>query len=72
MSEADLFRQYAKEAMREAADVTSENEKRSLTDLACTWVRAALMSDRVIGSSSTSSPSDVAEVASPTHPTGAR
>jgi hypothetical protein len=61
MSEADLFRQYAKEAMREPSEVTSDNEKRSLTDLACTWVQAALMSERVIGSSFTSSPRDIDE-----------
>jgi hypothetical protein len=53
MSEADLFRHYAKEAMRESSEVTSENEKRSLIDLACTWVQAALMSDRAIESLST-------------------
>ncbi len=58
MSEADLFRQYAKE------EVTSENEKQSLIDLACTWAQAALMSERVIGSSITSSPRDVSEAAS--------
>ena len=30
MSEADLFRQYAKEAMHESAKATSENEKQVL------------------------------------------
>jgi hypothetical protein len=72
MSEADLFRQYAKEAMRDSSEATSENEKRSLIDLACTWVQAALMSDRVIGSSFASSPSDVAEVASMNRQIGVR
>jgi hypothetical protein len=66
MSEADLFRQYAKEAMRESSTVTSKNEKQSLTDLACTWMQAALMSDRVMGSSFTSSPRDVDEATPPT------
>ena len=47
MSEADLFRQYAKEAMHESSKATSENEKRTLIDLACTWAQAALM--RVMG-----------------------
>ena len=56
MSEADLFRQYAKEAMCETSEVTNENEKQSLIDLACIWVQAALMSERVIGSSFASSP----------------
>jgi hypothetical protein len=58
MSEADLFRQYAKEAMSESSEVTSDDEKRSLIDLACIWVQAALMSERVFGSSFTSSPRD--------------
>ena len=30
MIEADLFRQYAKEAMRSSSKSTSENEKRAL------------------------------------------
>ena len=64
MSEADLFRQYAKEAMHGSSKATSENEKRSLNHLACTWVQAALMSDRVIGSSFASSPRDVDEATS--------
>ncbi len=72
MSEADLFRQYAKEAMREASEVTSDDEKRSLIDLACIWVQAALMSERVFGSSFVSSPRDVEEAASPTCQIGIR
>ena len=51
MSDADLFRRYAKEAMHESFETTSKNEKRALADLACTWAQAALMSDRVFGSS---------------------
>lgn len=65
MSEADLFRQYAKEAMHESSEVASDDEKRSLIDLACIWVQAALMSERVFGSSFSSSPHDVAEATSP-------
>jgi len=72
MSEAALFRQYAKEAMRDASEVASENEKRSLIDLACTWVQAALMSERVIGSSFISLPRDVADSASSTRQNGTR
>ena len=64
MNEADLFRQYAKEAMHGSSKAPSDNEKRSLTDLACTWAQAALMSDRVLGSSFVSSPRDVDEAAS--------
>jgi hypothetical protein len=66
MSEADVFRQYAKEAMRESSEVASDDEKRSLIDLACIWVQAALASERVLGSSFTSSPRDLAEATSPT------
>jgi hypothetical protein len=61
MSEADLFRQYASEAMRESSKATSESEKRTLIGLACTWAQAALMSDRVLGSSFVSSPPDIGE-----------
>ena len=47
MSDADLFRRYVKEAMHESFEATSENEKRALANLACTWAQAALMSERV-------------------------
>jgi hypothetical protein len=50
MSDADLYRQYAKEAMHESSKVKDENEKQALVDLAFTWAQA-LMSDRVLGSS---------------------
>lgn len=63
MNEADLFRQYAKEAMRDLSEVASENEKESLIDLACTWLQAALMSERVFRSSFASSQCDIAEAA---------
>ena len=64
MSEADLFRQYAKEAIHGSSKATNENEKRSLIDLACIWAQAALMSERVLGSSFISSPRDVGEATS--------
>ncbi|MGO8914813.1 MAG: hypothetical protein ACLQJR_02760 [Stellaceae bacterium] len=64
MSEADLFRQYAEEAMHGSSKATSENEKRSLIDLACTWAQAALMADRVLESSFVASPRDVGEAKS--------
>jgi hypothetical protein len=35
MSEADLFRRYAKEAIYVSTKATIENEKRSLIDLIC-------------------------------------
>jgi hypothetical protein len=51
MSNADLYREYAKAAMHGSSKVKDENEKRALVDLAFTWTQAALMSDRVLGSS---------------------
>jgi hypothetical protein len=50
MREADLFRQYAKEAIHESSKAKSENEKRALIDLACTWAKAAMAGERVWGS----------------------
>ena len=51
MKEADLFRQYAHEAARSSSKATSQAEKDALMALACTWAQAALMSERVPGSS---------------------
>jgi len=51
MSEVSVFRQYAKEAMRDSSKAASEAEKRTLEALACTWAQASLLSDRVFGSS---------------------
>jgi len=64
MSEADLFRQYAKEAMHGSSTATSKNEEQTLIDIACTWAQAALMSEKVMGSSFISSPRDVGEATS--------
>ena len=64
MSEADLFRQYAKEAIHGSSKATSENEKRTLIELACNWALAALLSERVLRPSFTSSPRDVGEATS--------
>ena len=61
MSDADLFRQYAKEAIHGSSKATNENEKRSLIDLAGVWAHAALISERVLGSTFISSPRDVGE-----------
>jgi hypothetical protein len=44
MSEASQFRQYADDALRWAANATTEKERRSLMRLARTWVEAAAMS----------------------------
>jgi hypothetical protein len=61
MRDADLFRQYAAEAIRGSSKATDENEKRSLVDLACTWAQAALLSERVLGSSFIASSPDVGD-----------
>ena len=61
MSDADLFRQYAKEAMQGSSKATNENEKQTLVELACTWAQAALMSEGVVLGSSF--------IPSPRHPT---
>jgi hypothetical protein len=64
MSDADLYRQYAREAMHGSSKIKDENEKQALVDLALTWAQAALMGDRVLGSSFVSSLCDVGEAAS--------
>ena len=51
MSEGKVFRLYAKEAMCDASTAVDESEKRTLEELAVIWAQAALMSDRVLGSS---------------------
>jgi len=66
MTEADEFRQYAKEAMICSSESKSESDKQDFTDLANIWSHAALVSDRVFGSSFTPSPRDVGEAKSPT------
>jgi hypothetical protein len=66
MTESDLFRQYATEAMHAFSKSTNENEKQDLIGLACIWTQAALTSERVFGSSFVSSPRDSADPTSPT------
>ena len=58
MKEADLFRQYAEEAMlRASSKSTNANERRALINLACRYSQAALMSERIVlGSSFVPSP----------------
>jgi hypothetical protein len=53
MTEADLFRQYAQEAMRwSSSKSASTDERRALVNLACRYAQAALMSEgSVLGSS---------------------
>jgi hypothetical protein len=61
MSDANVFRQFAEEAMRGSSKATNKDEKRALEELACTWAQASLISDRVFGSSFTPAPHDVAK-----------
>jgi hypothetical protein len=46
MTEAIRFRQYAKETMNWSYRVKDAGEKRALTELACIWACAAMISDR--------------------------
>ena len=46
MSEAEMFRQYAEEAMRWASESNTEQETRTLIDLVCTWTLAATEIER--------------------------
>jgi len=43
MSKADMFWQYAKEAVLAAYDAKTNDEKKGLFDLAGTWTEAALL-----------------------------
>ena len=57
MKAADLFRQFAKEAMCwSSSKSTSADEKRALINLACRYEQAALMSEGVVLSSFIPSP----------------
>jgi hypothetical protein len=48
MSESDLFRQYAEEALRWVAQSKTEEEKQLLLELVCTWTQAAVVSERTV------------------------
>ena len=61
MSEANLFRKYAKEAMRAASKSPNKSEARELIDLAYTWARAAEAGERILGPILSAPPSDVGE-----------
>jgi hypothetical protein len=49
MSKADQFRQYAGEALRWARQSKTEKEKQAYTDLALTWMQAAVQSEHIFG-----------------------
>jgi hypothetical protein len=48
MSDVSEFRRYAQEALRWAREAKSEKEKETLTNLAHTWMQAALQSEYVL------------------------
>lgn len=50
MTEANEFRQYAKEALRCASEAKDENEKLNFVELANTWAQAAIASEMIFGS----------------------
>jgi hypothetical protein len=58
MSEASVFRLYAEEAMRASTKAEREDEKQALRDLACTWAKAAVASEKVFGATPTLSAGD--------------
>ena len=51
MTDANLFQEFAEEALQRASKAKSAQEKLALNELALAWVNAALASDRVFGSS---------------------
>jgi hypothetical protein len=61
MSEANQFRQYAEEALGWVSQSATEEEKRTLTELACIWAQAAIHSERIFGSNS-SPPKDLRHI----------
>jgi hypothetical protein len=48
MSEAEMFRQYAEEAMHWASESNTEQETRTLLELVYTWTLAATESERAV------------------------
>jgi hypothetical protein len=61
MTDADLFREYAKEAIRESTKAKSKSEMLAFNELALTWAQAALASEQKIGSSFNWSPPYIGE-----------
>jgi hypothetical protein len=51
MTDANLFEEFAKEALQQASKAKGENERLALNETGPAWVNAALASDRVFGSS---------------------
>ena len=48
MSESDQFLKYAEEALLWVSQSKTEREKQLLLELACTWTRAAVASERTM------------------------
>jgi hypothetical protein len=67
MTEANMFRLFAHEAMEESIRVKNEVERQNLIDLAFIWAGAALASNGVYGSSIISSPRVVGEATPQIH-----
>jgi hypothetical protein len=51
MTDANVYQEFAKEALQQASKAKSEQEKLALDELTLAWVNDALASDRVFGSS---------------------
>ena len=49
MTDANVYQEFANEALQQASKAKSENERLALNDIALAWVNLA--SDRVFGSS---------------------
>jgi hypothetical protein len=49
MTDANVYQEFANEALQQASKAKSENERLALNDIALAWVN--LPSDRVFGSS---------------------
>jgi hypothetical protein len=47
MSESDMFRQYAEEALAASSKTKDAAEKRDLSDLASMWIKAARVSEHL-------------------------
>jgi hypothetical protein len=67
MSQSDLFRQYAKEAIVGSSESKDESEKQILSGVADMWMKAALVSEKIFSSPLISPAPGVGEATPPTH-----
>jgi hypothetical protein len=49
MTKSDQFREYAEEALQWSRQSKTEEEKKTLLDLAVTWTQAAALSEKSVG-----------------------